>query len=472
MEPTVSIIVPIYNAEKTLARCVESVLKQAYRDFELILVNDGSNDSSGDICDSFAKDDSRVRAIHKENTGVSDTRNQGIAAARGTYVQFIDSDDWIAPEAVGLFVRTMEENDCDMVITDFYRVNGERVSQKGAIDTDGLMDRETFAQYMMQKPSDFYYGVLWNKLFKRSILKEHDMKMDTSISWCEDFIFNLEYILYVDKIYALKVPLYYYVKTKGSLVSQGMSMRKTIQMKRMVFAYYNNFYKEVLSEEDYEKRRLSVYRFLIDIAADGTVSPIANYKLGDERTNVSDSVKAGEGVFFDLYREMKVLEKLFDVVALRYELQTNDVKLLFYLYESRVDCTFKETARILNMTRTQLATSLQRLTSKELTKEPEKPKKAEKAGSREKENELLQAAVQELSEEAETAKDEEKKKKKRRPDVKKYEILPEAEGILSEIMSALTDFEQIQYEGFTLEEIEECERLNARRNENIRKMLE
>ncbi|MCD7751789.1 MAG: glycosyltransferase [Lachnospiraceae bacterium] len=471
MEPTVSIIVPIYNAEKTLTRCVESVLRQAYRDFELILVNDGSSDSSAEICDSFAKDDSRVRVIHKENTGVSDTRNQGIAAARGTYVQFIDSDDWIAPDAVGLFVRTMEENDCDMVITDFYRVNGERVSQKGAIDTDGLMDRAAFAQYMMQKPSDFYYGVLWNKLFKRSILVEHEMKMDTSISWCEDFIFNLEYILYVNKIYALKVPIYYYVKTKGSLVSQGMSMKKTIQMKRMVFAYYNNFYKEVLSEEDYEKRRLSVYRFLIDIAADGTVSPIANYKLGDERTSVSDSVRTGEGFFFDMYREIKVLEKLFDVVALRNELQTDDVKVLFYLYESRVDCTFKETARILNMSRTQLSASLQRLTTKALIKEPEKVKKAEKAAFKEQESELLKAAGKE-PENTQAAKEEEKKKKKRRPDIKKYVILPEAEGILSEIMSALSDFEQIQYEGFTLEEIEECESLNARRNENIRKMLE
>ncbi len=470
MEPTVSIIVPVYNAEKTLQRCAESVLKQAYRDFELILVNDGSSDSSAEICDTFARDDSRVRVIHKENTGVSDTRNQGIAAARGTYVQFLDSDDWLAPDAVGLFVRTMEKNDCDMVITDFYRVNGERVSQKGAIDMDGLMDRATFAQYMMQKPSDFYYGVLWNKLFKRSILVEHEMKMDASISWCEDFIFNLEYILYVDKIYSLKVPIYYYVKTKGSLVSQGMSMKKTIQMKRMVFAYYNNFYKKVLSEEDYEKRRLSVYRFLIDIAADGTVLPLANYKLGDERTNVSDGVRAGEGFFFDLYREVKVLEKLFDVVALRNELQTDDVKVLFYLYEARVDCTFKETARILNMSRTELSASLQRLTGKELIKAPEKPKKQEKTGSKEKENELMQETEQEPVN-VQAAKDEEKKKKKRRPDIKKYEILPEAEGVLSEIMSALGDFEEIQYEGFSLEEIEECERLNERRNQNIRKML-
>ncbi|MCD8131579.1 MAG: glycosyltransferase [Lachnospiraceae bacterium] len=466
MSPKVSIIVPVYNAEKTIARCVESVLKQSYRDFELILVNDGSSDSSKDICNSYAKVDSRVRVIHKENTGVSDTRNRGIAAAGGEYVQFLDSDDWLAPDAVGLFTRTMEEYDCDMVITDFYRVNGKRVSLKGAIDVDGLMDRAAFAQYMMQKPSDFYYGVLWNKLFKRSILMEHEMKMDTSISWCEDFIFNLEYILYVDRIYALKVPVYYYVKTKGSLVSQGMSMKKTIQMKRMVFAYYNNFYKEVLSEEDYEKRRLSVYRFLIDVAADGTALPIVDRKLGDERTSVSDGVKEGEGFFFDLYREVKGLEKLFDVVALRNELQTDDVKVLFYLHEARVDCTFKETARILNMTRTQLSAAVQRLTAKELIKEPEKSKKTGKASLKEEE-----LPEQILSEEPEAGKEPEKKKKKRRPDIRKYVIQPEAENVLSEIMSALTDFEQIQYEGFTPEEIEECGRLNQRRNQNIRKML-
>ncbi len=130
MNPTVSIIIPIYNAEKNLPRCIESVLKQEYTNFELILVDDGSSDSSGAICDEYREKEHRIRVIHKKNTGVSDSRNIGISMAQGEYIQFLDSDDWITSEATGLMVRMAEEHHCDMVISDFYRVVGEQKSQK------------------------------------------------------------------------------------------------------------------------------------------------------------------------------------------------------------------------------------------------------------------------------------------------------------------------------------------------------
>ena len=91
----VSIIVPVYNAEKTIRRCIESIINQEYTDFELILCDDGSTDGSGAICDEYQEKDERIRGLHKPNTGVSDTRNQGIAMAQGTYIQFLDADDWI-----------------------------------------------------------------------------------------------------------------------------------------------------------------------------------------------------------------------------------------------------------------------------------------------------------------------------------------------------------------------------------------
>ena len=98
MEPKVSIIVPVYNAQEYLKRCVDSILSQDYRDFELLLMDDGSKDASGEICDAYAQQDGRVRVIHKENSGVSDTRNQALELARGTFLQFLDSDDWIEPQ--------------------------------------------------------------------------------------------------------------------------------------------------------------------------------------------------------------------------------------------------------------------------------------------------------------------------------------------------------------------------------------
>lgn len=449
MTPVVSIIVPFYNAQKTIGRCIDSILNQTFKEFELILLDDGSTDDSGQICDEYAEKDARIRVVHKENSGVSDTRNQGIAMAKGEYLQFLDGDDWISPDATGLFVRTITEYQCDMVIADFYRVIGERVSPKGAIEEAGLMDKISYATNMMENPADFYYGVLWNKLYKRSVIEEHQLKMDRSISWCEDFIFNLEYISHIQSIYALKVPVYYYVKTKGSLVSQGMSMKKTIQMKRTVFTHYNNFYKDVFGEEDYEKRRRQIYRFLIDAAGDGEVAPVilpGNYKLGDERTSVSEGVQEGEGFFFDLFRERKLQEMLFDTVALKNDLATNDVKMLYYLSQPHENCTVKEVKDILNITKGELTRTIQRLSAKELIETKEKAKEKEK---------------------------EKKRGKEKQPEEKyrDYVVTQEGEIILSEILFVLNDFEQIQYEGFSQDEIELYEKLNEKRNQNIREAL-
>ena len=449
----VSMIVPVYNSEKTLSRCIDSILNQTYRDFELILLNDGSTDTSGEICDAYAKRDSRVRVVHKENTGVSDTRNRGIDLARGEYLQFLDSDDWITPDATALFVRTATEQQCDMVISQFYRVIGEHVSQKGAIDEDGLMDRSTYANHMMQKPADFYYGVLWNKFYKRSIITEHRLRMDQSISWCEDFMFNLEYVRHTQTIYAMKVPVYYYVKTKGSLVSQGMSMKKMIRMKRTVFACYNDFYKDVFDEAEYEKRRIQIYRFLIEAAGDGEVAPLilpGSYRLGAERTSVSTAVQEGEGFFFDIYRERKLQERLFDAIALKNELQVADIKLLYYLSQPHENCTFQEMASMLNIPRRELSQAIQRLLAKEMIEVRSRVKNRGKERTKN------------------TEKPQEERKRTR---LREYAVTAEADALLSEILSAINDFEQLQYEGFSQEEIRMYEMLNEKRNQNIRNAI-
>lgn len=371
MEPVVSIIVPVYNAQEYLRRCVDSILNQEYTDFELLLMDDGSQDASGAICDAYAREDERVRVIHKENTGVSDTRNLAISEARGTYLQFLDSDDWMTPDATKLLVRAASENDCDLVIADFYRVVGERVSRKGDIEEDGVMTQEEFAAHMMENPADFYYGVLWNKLYRRDIIERHQLQMDAKISWCEDFMFNLEYIRHARSFYALHAPIYYYVKRKGSLVSQGTSITKTVKMKLMVFEYYNNFYKHVLEEEDYEKNRMQVYRFLVDAASDGAVPPSilpGSKKLGDERSSAAPEAVAGEGFLMDGYRERKLLERYLEIVALRQGMTLAEVRLLMYLSQPYQAESRKELADFVDMSRRSLSVNLQKLTSKGLIK--------------------------------------------------------------------------------------------------------
>ena len=462
MRPMVSIIVPIYNAENYLRRCVDSILNQEYTDFELLLVNDGSTDASGDICEEYGDQDPRVIVIQKENTGVSDSRNRALDRARGKYLQFLDSDDWITPDATRLFVRAAEEYGCDMVISDFYRVVGERLSTKGDIEEEGVLTREEFAAHMMENPADFYYGVLWNKLYRRDIVEEHKLRMDTDISWCEDFMFNLEYIRYAKVFYALHAPIYYYVKRKGSLASQGINISKTVKMKLNVFEYYNNFYKHVLEEEDYEKNRLQVYRFFIDAAGDGTVPPSilpGSKKLGDERVFVNPEILQAEGLAGEDYRKRKLLEHYLEPVALKGDLKVMDVRLLLCLCEKHEWDSRRELADFAGISRTNLTSGLQRLTMKgflkvEEVKEPKPSKKDKTTGK----NKMKTAEM------AET-------KRKERGGRIVATILPAADAIMKELKMAQRDYDAARFAGFTEEELIQYADLSEKIKENTKNIL-
>ena len=462
MRPMVSIIVPIYNAEQYLRRCVDSILNQEYTDFELLLVNDGSTDASGDICEEYGDRDPRVIVIQKENTGVSDSRNRALDRARGKYLQFLDSDDWITPDATRLFVRAAEEYGCDMVISDFYRVVGERLSPKGDIEEEGVLTREEFAAHMMENPADFYYGVLWNKLYRRDIVEEHNLRMDTDISWCEDFMFNLEYIRYAKVFYALHAPIYYYVKRKGSLASQGINISKTVKMKLNVFEYYNNFYKHVLEEEDYEKNRLQVYRFFIDAAGDGTVPPSilpGSKKLGDERVFVNTEILQAEGPAGEDYRKRKLLEHYLEPVALKGDLKVMDVRLLLCLCEKHEWDSRRELADFAGISRTNLTSGLQRLTMKgflkiEEVKEP-KPSKKDKTTAK---NKMKTAEMTES-------------KRKERGGRIAVTILPAADAVMKELEMAQRDYDAARFTGFTEEELIKYAELSEKIKENTKNIL-
>ena len=144
----VSIIVPVYNAQNSIGRCIESILNQDYENIELIAVNDGSKDNSGKILDEYAAKDSRMIVIHKTNSGVSDTRNIAIARASGTYLQFLDADDYIPVDSTKSMVRALEENNVDLVVSDFYRVVKDNLSLKGSIVNDKILTRNEYASLM------------------------------------------------------------------------------------------------------------------------------------------------------------------------------------------------------------------------------------------------------------------------------------------------------------------------------------
>ncbi len=429
---SVSIIVPVYNAEKSLERCVDSILNQEYTDIELILVNDGSKDSSKEICDSYARKDKRVKVIHKENSGVSDTRNCGIEAAIGDYLQFVDADDWVSPEATKLMVREARERNCELVVADFYRVIGNRVSHKGSIKEEKVMSRTEFAEYMMENPADFYYGVLWNKLYSREIITKYNICMDTKVNWCEDFMFNLEYLLHVDNVYALQMPVYYYIKTEGSLVNQSMDISTVVRTKLQVFKYYNSFYKDVYDEKDYAKKRLSIYRYLIDIANDDLVEPpfMSNSKkLGEERVLVAEGVVNESNYLSENYRSSKLLDRYYEAIGIRYELSMKEIKVLAYLCYAGEINSKKELADCTGFQMSSVNHSLQKLENRKMI---------------------------EIS-----------KNKKRLY----INILGAGYLVVEEIKKAIRDYDSIRFQGFTESEIGQYLKFQMRIEENMNRVL-
>lgn len=269
-QPLISIIVPVYNAEPYLDNCLDSIAAQTWGNLEVWLVDDGSTDASPALCDARAAADSRFHVLHQANAGVSAARNAALERATGQYLQFVDGDDYLPSTATERLVRTAGATGADLVIGRFWRVAGTRKALQGHIRRDGVFTRREFAEEMLKAPANFYYGVLWNKLYRRSIVESRGLRFEREVAWGEDFLFNLEYIRSVRLVAAVPRPLYYYIKRPGSLVSTQATLRRTIEMKRTTFDYYKDLYQDL---DLYDEQKAKVYRYLISTAVDGLTLP-------------------------------------------------------------------------------------------------------------------------------------------------------------------------------------------------------
>jgi glycosyltransferase involved in cell wall biosynthesis len=209
----VSIIIPIYKAEKYLQRCIENVLRQTYKDIEIILVDDGSPDSCPLICDNYKEKHSRVKVIHSENCGQSVARNKGMELAAGKYISFVDADDVLVEDAIERLIAIAEKGTYDIVSGNYFRVDKEiktsaNAYSSGEINKYGCKDH--VKRYNLYKTSSSF-GYIWGKLYRSSFIKEHKVKFDTAKEvFMEDSLFNLKAFSFNPKYYVLNEPIYYY----------------------------------------------------------------------------------------------------------------------------------------------------------------------------------------------------------------------------------------------------------------------
>ncbi|MDA7646714.1 glycosyltransferase [Akkermansiaceae bacterium] len=211
MRPKLTIIMPVYNAENHLQRSLDSVFKQTFTDFEVILVNDGSKDKTREICDRNAALDDRVKVVHKVNGGTSSARNEGLKVASGEYIGFVDSDDWLEPEMYQVMVEKAENHDVDLVISDYKRVFEDGTSfeviqpiREGYYDKSDMI-KEYFPCLLMRDDIDYPPTISnWACLFRKTLLRDNDIWYDTATKYNEDFLFGARAAYESEGMYHLK----------------------------------------------------------------------------------------------------------------------------------------------------------------------------------------------------------------------------------------------------------------------------
>lgn len=217
--PRLSVIVPVYKVEKYIHKCVDSILNQTFTDFELILVDDGSPDKCGEICDEYAKKDARVRVIHKENGGLSDARNFGIDAAKGEIKGFVDSDDIIDASMYGDMIGYMDEHDLDVVCADTYVVRNDKKKFNPRYNKDMIFEGRNAVKEILDGTLD---NAAWNKIYKRSVIG--DVRYPKGQIY-EDVATTYKFVFAAKRTGYLCRPFYYYFKRKGSIVASSFNSK-------------------------------------------------------------------------------------------------------------------------------------------------------------------------------------------------------------------------------------------------------
>lgn len=219
MVPKFSVIIPVYNAEKYLDRCISSVTRQTYKDIEIILIDDGSKDRSGTICDEYAKKDDRIKVVHQENLGVSTSRNVGIKKSKAPYIVFVDSDDWIEIYMLDKLNNIIESSEVDCII---YNLNN-------IIKSNFILENELINS-MIRLIKTETINPPWNKVYKRDIIEKYNIQFDKEIQIGEDLLFNIKYISKIKKLYLLNERLYNYVMENNHSLTRKYKKNKYEQL--------------------------------------------------------------------------------------------------------------------------------------------------------------------------------------------------------------------------------------------------
>lgn len=242
----VSVIVPVYKSEKTLERCVKSLTMQSYQDIEILLIVDGPPDKSGELAERLAGEDDRIRVINQKNQGVSAARNKGLEEAKGAYIRFLDSDDYVKEDSISVLVEAMEREQTDLVVAGFHHLYFGRTIEK-LPEKEGTFQVKENREYILKLYKDGYFNMPWNKLFKREIIKTG---FPNDLNLGEDLLFNLEYLKECSSFSIVRKPVCEFIQDDRGTTLSTKKRKDKLEIALMLYERTGQTLEELFGDRE------------------------------------------------------------------------------------------------------------------------------------------------------------------------------------------------------------------------------
>lgn len=321
----ISIIVPVYNVEKYLNKCVESILAQTYDNLEIILVDDGSPDNCGNICDKYAKKDSRIVVLHKTNGGLSDARNKGINIAKGKYIGFVDSDDYIEKDMFEILYNLCKENNADISMISYKEIENEIIINENSKYTNKIFEYNNIEAIKELLKDEIVKNYAWNKLYKKELFDKIEYPINMAY---EDVGTTYKLFEKAKKIIWYDIPKYNYIRRSTSIVSKN-TYKNLKDFIDLSYQRYNHFENSIYSKEIKIENSYSFIRSMIMF--------YLNYQV--------DNIEELDNVFEYYYPLFnKIIEQNYNEIILEMSKQ-NLIATIYYL----IKWNRKKTRNILNV---------------------------------------------------------------------------------------------------------------------------
>lgn len=288
--PLISIIVPVYNSEKFLGRCINSICNQTYNNLEIILVNDGSIDNSPSICNEFANTDKRIKIIHKENGGAASARNTGIEVATGDYIAFIDSDDYVESNMYEEMMKINYAYNCDLVMCDCFKENSTSKNIfthniRAGYYNKNMLVNEYYHTLLMTNSVDYPPSISnWVILFKKELIVLNSLRYKEGMRFSEDLLFGSQAVYYANSLYYMKEQCFYHYIMNDSSVTHTYYENKWDLMKQLYFSIKEFFYQ--IKEYDF-KRQVDLSLLYIVYHCIGNIKE-SNHSKKDKKEKILD----------------------------------------------------------------------------------------------------------------------------------------------------------------------------------------